>query len=192
MWEALLRASEMNLSYEGIVRMDAAVSAATQVHGFIRNADRVKLASFLYPTDMWGPLIKTDGPRFLRTANFHVLDLLKQHMEADSIGVEFDRKSGLDVVASFSAKSQQTTVSIVNPKESEPVQARLRTKGAVPDRGSAVVLTGDPADENTFEAPEKIKPRAGLVSRSGEEWVVSCPPYSLTVVTLKRLRRRQT
>ncbi len=194
-WEALLRASEMNLSYEGIVRMDAAVSAATQVHGFIRNADRVKLASFLYPTDMWGPLIKTDGPRFLRTANYHVLDLLKQHMEADSIGVEFDPASALDVVASVSAKHRQTTVSIVNPKESEPVQTRLRIRGgqtAPLDRVSAVVLTGDPADENTFEAPEKIKPRAGLVSRSGEEWVVSCPPYSLTVVTLKRRRRRQT
>ena len=193
-WEGLLRASEMNLTYEGIVRMDAAVSAASQIHGFIRNADRVKLASFLYPTNMWGPLIKTDGPRLLRTANYHVFDMLKQHMGADSIGPEFDRASGLDVVASVSAKSQKTTVSIVNPNESEPVEARLRIKGAegsAPNRASAVVLTGGPNDENTFEAPERIKPRVGSVQRKGEEWVALCPPYSLTVVTLEPLTRRE-
>ena len=186
-WEAILEVSELDLPYEGLVKMDAAVSAAGSLHGLIRNADRVKLASFLYPVNTWGPLIKTDGPRFLRTATYHVFDLLKQHMEADSIGVDFNGTSGLDVVASVSKGGRTTTVSIVNPQERAPLEARLRIRGTgagEPVQATADVLTGKPTAENTYETPDKIKPRAGRVERKGDEWVASCPPYSLTVVTL--------
>ena len=35
--EQILRCGELNLTYEGVVKMDAAISAATQLHGLIRN-----------------------------------------------------------------------------------------------------------------------------------------------------------
>ncbi len=183
-WEAILEVSEMDLPYEGRVKMDAAISAAATLHGLIRNADLVKLASFLYPVNTWGPLIKTDGPLFLRTANYHVFDLLKQHMGADSISVEWDRTKGLDVVASLSEDGRKTTVSIVNSEETESTEVRLRIRGAGARAATSTILTGRPTDENTFEDPAKIKPGIGKVKKRGEAWVALCPAYSLTVITL--------
>ena len=46
-----------------------------------------------------------------------------------------------------------------------------------------MVLTGDPADENTLEHPEKVVPYAATVEGQGGEWSVACESYSLTVLT---------
>ena len=187
-WEAILEVSELDLPYEGLVKMDAAVSAAGSLHGLIRNADRVKLASFLYPVNTWGPLIKTDGPRFLRTATYHVFDLLKQHMEADSIGVDFNGTSGLDVVASVSKGGRTTTVSIVNPQERAPLEGSVADKGdrgpESPSRRLPTCSPGNPRMRIPTRHPTRLNPGQAGWSEKGDEWVASCPPYSLTVVTL--------
>ena len=173
--------------FESHVRMKQALSTARKLHMFLRNADRVKLATFISPHNTKGALIRTDGPRFHLTPNYHVFHLLKGHKGAELIGVEFDRAGDLDVVASVNKEGQKTTVSIVNRKESESVEARLRIKdaeGRVPSKATAAVLTGKPTDENTFETPDKVKPGPGKVEGKQDEWVALCPPYSLTVVTL--------
>ena len=170
--------------HESHVRMRAALSAARKLHMILRNADRVKLANFLSAHNNHGALIRTDGPRVHLTPNYHVFDLLKAHKGAELIRVEYDPTSALDVVASLSEEGRRTMVSIVNPKESESVEAQLRTRH--PDgKATATVLTGRPSDENTFEAPDKVKPQPGVVQGKLGEWVVRCPPYSLTAVSLE-------
>ena len=156
----------------------------------------MKLATFLYGVNTRGPLLKTRGARLVRTANYHVFDLLKEHMGGQSIQMEFDQTAGLDVAASVlqvggsggAPPSHKVTVSIVNRQESEPLQARLQIKGAstgLPNRGSAIALAGKPEDENTFEQPDRIKPNEITIEGEGKDWEVLCPPYSLTVVTLQ-------
>ena len=129
-WEGLLRSNELDpRCYEEAVPLSVALGGARQLHGFIRNADRVKLATFIYGTNTWEPILRTEGPRFLRTLNYHVFDLLNAHMGADSTRLEFDEDAGLDAVTSVSKDQRETILSIVNHGEEEPVDVRIRVTG---------------------------------------------------------------
>ena len=198
--EVVLKAGQQTeLTYEGVVTLVAALGGAFQLHGFMRNADRVKLATLLYPTNTWGPLVKTDGPRFIRTANYHVLELLMAHKGAELIEVELDEKDRIDAVASASKDGRRITVSLLslpplhNPsragKTDQAVEVRIRVKGdggRLPGKAKATILTGNPGDQNTFEDPDRVKPGAGEIRGTQDEWIVLCEPYSLTVVTFEK------
>ncbi len=174
--------------HESHVHVKQALDTAVQLHRFMKHADRVKLATFLYGQNLWGALIRTDGPRFHLTPNYHTFDLLKQHKGARLIGVEMDPASGLNVVASTDKQGQRVTVSVINRGEEKSVEALLRISGSTAGpltKASVMVLTGDPADENTFDRPDKVQPTAGRAQRSPAGWHLTCPPASLTVVTLE-------
>jgi len=107
-------------------------------------------------------------------------------MGAESIGIEFDETADLDVVASASKDGRQTIVSIVNGKEDESVEVSIRMKeceGRLPGKATATVLTGKLTDENTFDTPDKVKPKPAKIEGKQDKWNVLCEPFSLTVVT---------
>ena len=185
--EQVLRQGRSNLTYEGTVKMDAAVYAAVMLHGYMRNSHRVELATFMYPTNAWGALVRTDGAHLLRSANYYVFDLLKEHMGADRISTESDGPPGLDVVASIAKDRRKLTVSLINWKEDKTIEVRLRIRGSdasFPSLTRASVLQGKPTDENTLEQPDTVIPRPARVERRRNELNIGCEPFSLTVVTL--------
>ena len=103
------------------------------------------------------------------------------------MGTEFDAESGLVVLASASKDRKKATVSIVNKDKNKSVDVKLQLSGAegnLPGKATAL-LTGDPEDENSFEEPEKVMPRAWKVEGKGSEWSVVCEPFSLTVITFE-------
>ena len=88
--------------------------------------------------------------------------------------------------SSVSKDTGKTVLSIVNHRTEEPAEVRIQVKAGestLPSTAAAMVLTGDPADENTFEAPDNVKPRAAKVEGEQGDWRVVCEPSSLTVVT---------
>ena len=171
-----------HLSYENDSRLDGAVIAAEKMHLYMRYATYVKMTSFLYPTNTWSPLIKTSGAKFVRTPHFYALKMLHAHVGGEVLAVEAD---GLDVMASVARNDERVTVSLLNPDPTKAVDAVVNLDGAngkVPQSALAQVLTGDGADQNTFEQPDKVVPKAGKVEISDGKMKVSCPPTSMTVV----------
>jgi alpha-N-arabinofuranosidase len=51
-------------------------------------------------------------------------------------------------------------------------------------RATATVLTGDPLDENTFDAPRKIVPAASSLEITGPTFTQAFPPHSLTILRI--------
>ena len=107
------------------------------------------------------------------------MSMLSAHREAESIDVE---TAGGRIDAAASAGNGKLTVSLLN-KEERPVRTTVRA-GAVghPRAAAAAVLTGDPGDENSFEAPDRVVPRDAEVSMEEGTLTVSCEPHSLTVI----------
>ena len=61
----------------------------------------------------------------------------------------------------------------------------LSSPGIEPD-GEAVVLTStSPYDENSFEQPERVVPRTTKLKDLDDTFVYTCPPHSLSILTLK-------
>ena len=170
--------------FEGRVKLDAGLRTARRLHGLIRTADRVKLATFLYPTNTWGPLVRSEGAQLIRTPNYHVHDLLQDHMDAESVGVDLTDPDVLDVTASRSSDGRTVFLSLVNPAENEPVDLTVRlASGSYGSRAKVRVLGGDPSDENTLEEPDSVVPHTTTIEGQGGEWSLVCEPHSVTVLT---------
>ena len=134
-------------------------------------------------------MVRSEGPQLIRPPNYHVFDLLKGHMDAESAGVESDESADLDAVASVSVEGRQTTVSIVNQREDQRREVGIRLVGLecrLPGRVTATALKGARNDENTPDEPEKVVQRSVPVEGQGGEWSVVCEPYSPTVLTIRR------
>jgi alpha-L-arabinofuranosidase len=88
-------------------------------------------------------------------------------------------------IAGRDDRSGDIILKVVNSAP-EPAAMTLNFSG-VPSLsgGTVTVLTGDPLDENTFEEPTKVVPRANPISARGNAISHTFPPYSLSVVRLK-------
>ena len=184
-----------------------AILAARVLHVFMRRADRVSAANLSSSINVLHTALKTDGPLLIRTPTFHVLDMLKEHMNADAVRVHGDlgvfevaqdgdahTLPNLDVVASATSDGQLIFVSIVNLRLDRTEDIRLRVRGDDDYKigsATATVLTGpDPLNVNDPEKPDRIKPRAVQLHKEGDELALSCAPFSLTVVKIVRAESR--
>ena len=184
-----------------------AILAARVLHVFMRRAARVSAANLSTSINVLHTALKTDGPLLIRTPTFHVLDMLKEHMNADAVRVHGDlgvfevaqdgdarTLPNLDVVASATSDGQRIFVSIVNLRLDRTEDIRLRVRGDDDCKigsATATVLTGpDPLDVNDSEKPDRINPRAVQLHKEGDELALSCAPFSLTVVKIVRAESR--
>ncbi|MDE2927898.1 MAG: hypothetical protein OXT71_15995 [Acidobacteriota bacterium] len=176
--------------------MRDALMAARMLHGFMRRAKRLRLAHLTESINIIHNVIKTQGPKLVRTPTFHVFDLLKHHMNMDVVGVDATiggfgfvdegrtrSLPDLDIMASANSDSSQFVVSVVNPHLSREQTVRLNLEGARRLQPAATVLTASgPLEFNDFQAPDRVRPAAASVGGQGGEWTLSCPPFSLTLV----------
>lgn len=176
--------------------MRDAMMAARMLHGFMRRAKRLSLAHLTESINIIHNVLKTQGPKLVRTPTYHVFDLLKHHMNADVIGVEGtigafgfvdEGKTrslpDLDIVATAASDSSQYVVSVVNPHLNRGHTIRLSLGDGAKLRAAATVLTASgPLEINDFQDPDRIKPVPAKVGEEDTEWILSCPPFSLTLV----------
>jgi alpha-L-arabinofuranosidase len=82
-------------------------------------------------------------------------------------------------------------IKVVNPT-GDPAETVLQLRGlpALSPTAQATVLTSaTPADENSFETPEKVAPMIEVVSGVKPEFTYTFKPYSLTVLRLGAERK---
>ena len=82
-------------------------------------------------------------------------------------------------------KTGETILKVVNPAN-QPAAANIQLRGAprVQPTAQATVLTGNLADENTFEKPNQVMPKTTSISGIRPEFKYSFPAHSITVLRL--------
>lgn len=71
------------------------------------------------------------------------------------------------------------------------MDAGMRLKddeGRLPRSATAKVLTGNPGDHNTLDAPDTVIPQDVKVDIKNRELFVSCKPISLSAVTCNLMK----
>jgi alpha-L-arabinofuranosidase len=94
---------------------------------------------------------------------------------------------GIFASAGRATKTGEIIVAVTNPT-AMPQTVRLNLAGVKSTKltARATVLTGaDPEHDNTFEAPDRVKPREESVTLSGPPFERSLPAWSFTVLRIK-------
>jgi alpha-N-arabinofuranosidase len=147
---------------------DALVAALT-LDIFNRHADKVAMANIAQTINVLQALLLTDGDRLLATPTYHVYDLYRPHQGARSVRALFDapevtfRHDGAErrlfgLAGSASTRDDTLTLTVVNPRIGEPVEAAIHLRGdATAARARATTLTHpDIHAHNTFDAPDTV------------------------------------
>ena len=176
--------------------LNAALAEAAFMTGLERNADVVQLASYAplfahVDAWQWSPnLIWFDNLHSVGTPSYYVQQLFGQHKGTTVLPVTIAGlpTSGIDGVfasAARDAKSGDLIVKLVNPGP-QGRDVKLALNGVAPGgSGRRIVLTGDPAAENSLQRPTIIVPREEAIAALAADHVEHLGPNSLTILRLR-------
>ncbi len=96
------------------------------------------------------------------------------------------RVPALFTAATRDDKTGETILKVVNPGD-DASEATIKLSGVthVEPMAQAVVLSGDPADENSVARPNHIEPKTRTVTGAAPDFKYTFPPESFTVLRLK-------
>ena len=176
--------------------LNAALAEAAFMTGLERNADVVQLASYAplfahVDAWQWSPnLIWFDNLHSVGTPSYYVQQLFGQHKGTTVLPVTIAGlpTSGIDGVfasAARDAKSGDLIVKLVNPGP-QGRDVKLALNGVAPGGGGRrIVLTGDPAAENSLQRPTIIVPREEAIAALAADHVEHLGPNSLMILRLR-------
>ena len=150
-----------NLFEEQSTMRDAVITAIN-LNIFNNHSDKIAMANVAQVCNNLHCLFLSDGKRLITTPTYHVFDMFKEHQGAEAVRtlVEDNDEPERKLSVSASVKDGRLFVTIANLSLERDVKTRLELFGC---RKSAFVSAtrlaqSDPADHNTFEEPEKVKP----------------------------------
>ncbi|MDC7233888.1 MAG: alpha-L-arabinofuranosidase C-terminal domain-containing protein [Spirochaetales bacterium] len=145
-----------------------ALSASLQLDIFHNHADRVYMANLAQAVNVLQSPVLTEGDKMILTPTYHVLEMNKEHMDADSLPVFLDTAdhksesegkefSTLSMSASRKGKSYLVSMTNLDPEKGKTVTLDLR--GEKIGEIKARILSGQRLNShNSFESPEAVKP----------------------------------
>jgi alpha-N-arabinofuranosidase len=166
--------------------------------GLERNGDVVRMASYapLFANSeawQWTPdLIWVDSLNIYRTPNYYVQQLYSLNHGDALLPVKLEAASGakLFVSAARDDASGEVILKVVNGDNTPAaVQINLLPAGMakISPRAKITVLAGEPNDENSFAAPQKISPKEAVLDVSGPQFQHEFPANSFTVLRFQFL-----
>ena len=173
--------------------LNAALAEAAFMTGLERNADVVELASYAplfahVDAWQWSPnLIWFDNLRSVATPSYYVQQLFGQHkgttvLPATVSGLPTSGSDGVFASASRDAATGDVIVKLVNPGP-QAREVKLALNGVTPGAGGRrIVLTGDPAAENSLQRPTIVVPREEAIAQIAAGHVEHLGPHSLTIL----------
>lgn len=168
----------------GLERNGAAVPLAAYAPLFVHWSDRP------WPTNM----IVIDNHRWFGIPSYHVQRLFRESQGVAYLATDV-QMMGLSETVAASATCQETecetiVIKLVNfspTSQMVVVKVKLDAEAgtAVAQRAEGVMITSDhPGDENTFEEPNKVSPKALFLDGVSESFAVEMEPYSVNAVRL--------
>jgi alpha-L-arabinofuranosidase len=172
-----------------------ALVAATNFHIFQRHADRVRMTAIAQMVNVLQSMIRTDGPKMLRTPTYYAYLMYQPFQGANSLPVVISspdyavgasKMPAVDVTAA-KATDGAIYVGLINADPNEGADVELALDGARHGQISGQVLTAAKMDShNAFGAPEQLRPAAFTGARwKGGKLRISMPSKSIVVLSLK-------
>lgn len=168
---------------------DALVAALT-LDIFNRHADKVVMGNIAQTINVLQAMMLTDGDRMLTTPTYHVYDLYQSHQGGTAVRalfeapeVSFGGGTLFGLAGSASLKGDTVTLTVVQPRVEEGVEATIRLQGDARIAGiqTTVLTHSDIHAHNTFDQPEIVKPGAPQsVQAEGTQFTHAFPPASVT------------
>lgn len=168
-----------------------AVSAMLVLHIFHNHSKRVQMANIAQTVNVLQAMVLTEGDKMLLTPTYHVFKMMKSHMDAELLDIDYDSKdyeyNGIKIPKisiSASEKNGKITVSVCNTSVTEEEDMTLEIRDADFTSALGEVLTGEMNGRNTFENPDAIAPKKLDVSADGKKISFKLPAKSAAVITL--------
>lgn len=115
--------------------------------------------------------------------NYVVFQLWRRHFLPNRVELTGDTR-GLNVVATRSEDGRQVCLKIVNPS-GHSVVLRVLDGVGMGRTVWEVVSASSLMQSNTMDHPDRIRVQTRDVSREGDDWVLTVPPYSASVLTMR-------
>ncbi len=172
--------------------LECALSEAAYMTGLERNADVVRMASYapLFANAdawQWTPdLIWVDSLRVVRTPSYYVQKLFSLNRGSRVLPVSLARAaagSRIFASASLDGATGEVIVKVVNGT-GEATAGLLELSGGGNIGAATLTLlgSGEPGDENTFDAPDRVVPRTQDPAPAEGKLPFDLPAYSLGVI----------
>jgi alpha-L-arabinofuranosidase len=188
--------SDKMVSVENVNNLECALSEAAFMTGLERNADIVAMASYapLFAHKdawQWTPdLIWVDNLSVVRTPNYYVQQIFACHRGDWTLPTEISSKDQTQPIYASATRDNEggeVIIKIVNPGDGqEEAEIALTGSGKVQDIATAIVLAAASLDQqNTLAQPNQILPEEAAFTITGNPFVISVRPHSLTVLRVK-------
>jgi alpha-N-arabinofuranosidase len=180
--------------YQQNTMRDAMIAGAT-LNIFNNHSDRVRMANLAQTINVLQAVILTNKEKILLTPTYHVMEMYNVHQDAKLIPLDiktddyyFEKEKLPSVSGSASLDSTglvHISLTNINPKKEEVVS--INVEGKKYSKVTGRILTSQKLQEhNTFENPDKIKPRSFSGATLKENQLnVKLPPFSVVVLELK-------
>ncbi len=189
-WYNVMPGTNPGFLYQQNTLRDA-VSGMVILHIFHNNCERIHMANIAQMVNVLQSMVLTEGDKMVLTPTYYLFKMMKGHMDADRLDIDYDSKeyevNGISVPKismSASSKDDKITVSVCNTSVSEDEDIVLDIRDADITSASAQILTGEINAHNTFEAPDTIMPEDLEVSVSNGKSSFKLPAKSIAVITL--------
>ncbi len=169
--------------------MRSAVAAGLGLNLFIRQADKLYMCNIAQIVNVLQSLLLTDGPEgknCVRTTTYHAFSLFKAHRSNTAVRTEAEEE-GLSVSAS--KKDGELVVTVINPQHDADVVVDCAIREFAAKSASALILhDSDWNAYNSFEAPDRVMPKAHPVVLDGARVKFELPRLSVATVVLKAVQ----
>jgi alpha-N-arabinofuranosidase len=167
-----------------------AIIAALNINEFARNAERVRMANIAQMVNVLQAMILTDKEKMLLTPTYHVFRMYVPFQDATFLPLVLDAGNyvhgdiSLPRVDAIAAKDANGKVwlALANVDPNRAAQLDVPRLGAKKLAGE--ILTAPRFDSiNTFDAPNRVSPKAFSASASKDRFTLKLPPHSVAVVS---------
>jgi alpha-N-arabinofuranosidase len=188
-WYAVEPGTNPGFLYQQSSMRDALVAGLT-LNVFNKHCRRVKMANIAQLVNVLQALILTEGDKMLLTPTYHVYEMFKGHMDATQMDVQLaspdytvDGKSIPALSVSASTTDGKALLTLCNLDASRSHEVACRLDGTAPTRATARVLCGDVFQaHNTFDVPDRVRPRELAARLQDGQIVLSLPPASVAAL----------
>ena len=149
--------------------MRDAISAALHLNIFHKHSDRLYMANLAQAVNVLQAPILTKDDKMVLTPTYHVLEMNKEHMDAEALPVfsdykahqsEWDGKGFQDLSISASRKNNSWLISVVNLNPEKEKQISMDLRGAEAKSIEARILTSNKLNgHNNFGSPNEVVPK---------------------------------
>jgi alpha-N-arabinofuranosidase len=168
--------------------MRSAVAAGLGLNIFNRHADKLYMCNIAQIVNVLQSLLLTDGPegtQCLRTTTYHAFDMFKAHRNKTAVKIENSTLEPAGPSVSASRDENTIVVSFVNSRSDADMTIDCTLRGLVARSATARILHDNDWNAfNSFEAPDRVVPRAHPVRAQGSKLNLDLPRLSIVTAVL--------